>query len=475
MRISDSGDSPGWGKSGPFNLSIATDVLDTHRMTATNHEPASVIVVGAGLAGLTAAHTLHAQGADVTVVEARDRVGGRAFTVADGFHDGQHCDLGGELITDDYHALTALCADLGVALSEPVSYDSRGPEPVSNAWEGYVGAGRIIVDRALLEGDRLAEVEAELRTAFTKCPPAAHEVIEQWVRRAGLSVDGRAALAGPARMPVQYDLAQIDTHYLTGSSVGDVRRVVGGSQQLAIEMARGLDIRLETPVRAIRQSGGRVFVELENGDRLVAEQAVVAVPAFVLPTIGFDPPLPANVVGTLTTLQRAHGGKVIGQYAEGDAVRAALGKAVFSNGPVNTAWVSNHYVTDGPAVVSGFICGTDRYLLESETDALAELDALVATAVGGPVTRIASRHKNWTADRYALGMGATLGLPTRRAITAQLVTPERRVHFAGDYTDVDLNATMEGAVRSGLRAAADLLRMPRRMTLDQIEAELVRA
>lgn len=444
-------------------------------MTATNREPATILVVGAGLAGLTAARTLQASGATVTVLEARDRVGGRTFSVTDGFADGQHCDLGGELVTDDYLALAALCTEVGVTLSGPTWFERHGLGAAASPWEGYLGEGRIIVDGELLTGPRLTEIESEIRTAFAEHPPAPHEVAEQWTRRAQLSDTARAALAGPARMPVQYDLAQTDTHYLTEAHVGDIRRIVGGSQRLADALARDLDVRLERPVRAVRQSGGRVFLELENGERLVADQVVVAVPAFVLPTIGFDPPLPANVVGTLTTLQRAHGGKVIGQYAEGDAVRKALSNAVFSNGPINTAWVSNHYVTEGPAVVSGFVCGADRHLLESDSDAPDALDALVATAVGGPVTRIASHRKNWTEDPYALGIGATLGFPTRRALVAQLVTAERRVHFAGDYLDIDLNATMEGAVRSGLRVADDVLRMPRRMTLDQIDLELVRA
>ena len=58
----------------------------------------SVLVAGAGLAGLTAARDLNALGADVTVVEARDRVGGRVWTIRDGFTDGQHAEAGGDLI-----------------------------------------------------------------------------------------------------------------------------------------------------------------------------------------------------------------------------------------------------------------------------------------------------------------------------------------------------------------------------------------
>ncbi|TDB88730.1 FAD-dependent oxidoreductase [Actinomadura sp. KC216] len=444
-------------------------------MILSNREPVKVLVVGAGLAGLTAARTLAAAGVEVTVYEARDRVGGRTYTVRDGFTGGQHGDLGGELVTADYHALTALCEEAGVALSERVWIEREQTLPGETPLEGYLADGRIIVEGGLLTGARFAAVDDEIRVALRDTSPAPHEVIEQWTRRAGLSALARGALAGIGRMPVQYDPSQIDAHYLVDAHVGAVRRIVGGSQVLADTLARDLDVRLEAPVRAVRQAGGRVEVELENGDRMTAGQVVVAVPPFVLPTVGFDPPLPATHVGALTSLQRAYGGKVIGQYAEGDAVRAALSRGVFADGPLNTAWVSNHYVTEGPAVVSGFICGAQRHVLESDGDAFAALDEVVRIAVGEPVTRIAGRRKNWMEDPFALGMGATLGYTFRRALVAQFATPERRVHFAGDHTDADLPATMEGAVRSGRRAADEVLRQPRRMSLDEIDTELVRA
>ncbi len=444
-------------------------------MTLSKSERAPVLVVGAGLAGLTAARRLAAAGAAVTVLEARERVGGRTHSTSDGFAAGQHCDLGAELVTSDYHALAGLCAELGVELSGETWIERPQTLPGETPLEGYLADGRIIVGGELLTGARFSAVDDEIRRALRESPPAPHEVAGQWARRARLSAVARGALAGIGRMPVQYDPVQVDTHYLTGAHIGAIRRIVGGSQQLANALARGLEVRLNAPVRAIRQAAGRVRVELEDGERLVANQAIVAVPPFVVPTIGFDPPLPASHLGALISLQRAYGGKVIGQYAEGDTVREALTRGVLSDGPVNTAWVSNPYVTEGPAVVSGFICGAQRHVLESGDDALAALDEVVRIAAGAPVTRIASLRKNWTADPFAMGMGAVPGFTVRGAMVARFAMPERRVHFAGDYTDVALCETMEGAVRSGRRAAEEVLRQPHRMSLDEIDSELVRA
>lgn len=437
-------------------------------MTSGNR---SALVIGAGLAGLTAAKVLRDAGSAVTVLEARDRIGGRICTVREGFADGQHCDLGAELVPSGYRTMASLCEEVGVALSSEVSFERPAETPL----EGHLEEGRIIVGGEVLRGAAFTAAVGEIRTALRDSAPAADEVIEQWTRRARLSEVARAAVAGIARMPVQSELFQADAHYLASARLGAIRRVVGGSQRLADRLACDVDVRLGTPVRAVRRARGGVRVELENGEQFAADHVIVAVPPFVLPTVGFDPPLPAAKLDALSSLQRSAGGKVVAQYAEGDAVRAALSRAVFSDGPVNTAWVSNHYVTEGPAVVSGFVCGTRRAVLESASEAVAELDELVRTAVGGPVTRIASRCKNWTADPLALGMGVMPGFRRRGPLASVASAPVQRVHFAGDYTDVAFCGTMEGAVRSGQRAADEVLRQPARLSLDEIDAELVRA
>jgi monoamine oxidase len=77
----------------------------------------SVLVAGAGLAGLTAAYDLAAMGAAVTVIEARDRVGGRVWTIRDGFADRQHAEAGGDMIDDAQHEIRQLAGQLGLTLS----------------------------------------------------------------------------------------------------------------------------------------------------------------------------------------------------------------------------------------------------------------------------------------------------------------------------------------------------------------------
>src|SRR3954447_9813854 len=77
----------------------------------------SIIVAGAGLAGLSAALDLLAQGADVTVLESRDRIGGRVWTIRDGFVEGQHAEAGGDMIDHAQTAIRDLARELGLTLS----------------------------------------------------------------------------------------------------------------------------------------------------------------------------------------------------------------------------------------------------------------------------------------------------------------------------------------------------------------------
>src|SRR5476649_2744210 len=111
----------------------------------------SVLVAGAGLAGLAAAYDLAAMGADVTVIDARDRVGGRVWTVRDGFADAQHAEAGGDMIDEEQVEIRALAQDLGLTLKR-----------ILRAGFGYArldGSGRPRIARrdAALGWGRLAE------------------------------------------------------------------------------------------------------------------------------------------------------------------------------------------------------------------------------------------------------------------------------------------------------------------------------
>jgi monoamine oxidase len=433
-------------------------------------ESGPIIVIGGGLAGLVAARRLQRAGRDVVVLEAADFVGGRTRTSSEGWAEGQYANLGGELIDDSYHAFRAVAQELGVALTDPVAYASAEPGDVS-VIEGYLRAGRFVHDGVMVEPQEALRTIDRLRRAIAEHEPVRHEVVEQWIQRAGLEGFAAAAVRSVSRMLTQHDTWECDVHYLFGSPSAGFRRVLGGTQKLADALAEGLDIRLgQKVVRVLRHR--KVVVETDDGSTFEGSRVIVATGPFALPGIGFDPPLPEEKLSTVLSLLPATGGKVLVQYAEGEEVRAAFNRVVYSDGPISAAWTCEPQRSTGPAVVAGFVSGIHRHLLTQDDHVVRLLDDLVATGIGRPVTRLHHEIKNWWADPLTMSVTVNPAEEARPVIAAVMSGVEQRTHVSGDYTDASMCGTLEGAVRSGIRAASEVLRTPVRFHTDDVEERL---
>lgn len=436
-------------------------------------EDQSVIVIGAGLAGLTAAYRLVAAGREVTVLEASDHVGGRALTDSESWADDQYADFGGELVDESYHAFKALAAELDIELSDRLEL-SQEEEDDRTAVEGYLRAGRFVYEGALVsQDDKFAAIDV-IREAFDAHPPEPHEIIEQWVQRARLRGFPAAAVRSVTSMLDQLDSWDSDMHYVIDSHSRGFRRVKGGTQRLAQALADRLDVKLNSRVTKVERHGG-VRVHTASGEMYSASRVVCATNMYATITIGFEPPLPEEKTMAIQSLLPAMGGKVLAQYAEGDKVREAMSHVVYGDGHFNSAWASSPHIESGPAVVTGFLSGVNRHLLTDESAALAALDEFVSTAVGHPVTRLHGVVHNWWADPAFMAITVTPPETIRQQIASMVGAFEQRTHIAGDYTDSTMCGTLEGAVRSGIRAADEVLRIPERFNLNDIEAKLVRS
>lgn len=400
-----------------------------------------VVVVGAGFAGLMAAWRLTQGGCDVLVLEARDRAGGRVWSQELVPGDPRTViERGAEFVLDGYDVLRGLLGEVGLVLADTaMSYyerEPRGGEPVSRqqvadcaAWVAAAAAG-------LPPGTSLATVAG----GWAGSPAA----LAAYLSRIELT-DG---------VPAGRLAATVAGSVTGGFSRRPTWRVPGGNQRVATELAGrlGTAVRLGRPVRSVEHDGHRVRVRTDDGTA-TGDAAVVAVPMAVLRDLPITPPVPDR--------QRA------AWQRSGLAYNAKL-----------------HMPVTGPVTASAVHSVPGRFWTWTAADATGQiqpvLHAFAGTEPGLAALGVATGPAAWAAQVAALRpelatdpAGALLTTWNDdpwagESYSADTITvapgdeeliaaPAGRVHFAGEHTAGAWAGLMEGALRSGERAAREVL------------------
>jgi monoamine oxidase len=392
------------------------------------------VVIGAGISGLAAAHRLAAEGKDVVVLEAADRVGGRAWTPTVA---GVSFEAGGEAVDLANTALRDLAAEIGADLRpSAVGWGDHGPVPVM--W--HVGGRRF--ERA---GGAYLRLQEELtRLGSTPGPDEDPMTVDDWLRADGAGAHERAvcetavavtAATVPLRLMSLRALARKHAAR-AGPGDGSELRFGDGAGGFAQRIADRLGERVQLlrPAAHVRLGVRSVEVSSPDGPPVSARHAVVAVPLHARARIG--------------GLRR----DPIGRY--GVAVKSLL---VLANElPEETPAA---VVTDTPIgyayrhtsrTLGSFVGSTPAAWLLRQPRAIA--DRAVAEAVrmcfGVELAQVVRVTYPRTYLIFAPGELAGWG--------SRLGEPDGRVHYAGAETS-DLPSFMEGAVRAGERAAAEVL------------------
>ncbi len=446
----------------------------------------SVIVVGAGLSGLAAARHLVAQGEEVTVLEARDRVGGR--TEGHVLEDGTPLELGGQWIGPTQNRMYALVEELG--LEHFRTHNDEGELLLDLAGKQIrVPSHRGAVPRLgpfaladLAQGiarfNRLAHRVS--LTAPWESPDAEvldGQTFETWIRRNLRTPTGRAYFRVSCEAVFSAESTDLSLlHALFYSHSGtDLEtllyvdrgaqqdRIVGGSIRIARTMADRLGERvcLGDPVRTVAQDDEGVTVTTRSGATHRGSHVVVTLPPTLAGRLEYDPPLP-SWRDQLT--QRLPAGSVMKMYAIYDEpfwrAEGLNGQAVSDTGPVKVTF-DNSPPSGTPGVLMGFVeAGDGRRLARRTPEERREAVLACFARYFGPRAEHPREfvERDWMAEEFSRGCyGAhfTPGVWTHYG--QALREPVGRIHWAGAECSPVWNGYMEGAVRSGEDAAAAVL------------------
>ena len=409
------------------------------------HTQRRVIVVGGGFAGLSAARELTDRGADVTVLEARERVGGRVWSVT--LTNGANVELGGEWIMADDLAVRAVAARFDVELVDTrSSYGRREPwgDGVASldAQEAFLERANVGLDR--LSPEQIATMSVGAYLTAVDGDDAARAVV-MW-RLAGTCANDLHEVA----------LASFDGDHPFSPHGEPYVRAGSGNQALALELAASLtDVRTGHGVDGIDHGEASVTVRVGSHAEH-ADAVVVAVPAPIVSRMAFTPALPDDLGSALAGLRMGVASKFAVATKERPLSRSrqAAGRSMWcwtANGAGGKARKCVTSFAGSPAAHDAL--GLNRGELTPWLEAVREMNPDL-TLVGEPVLY------SWADDPYTLGAYASWDQASwsRRAVFSR---PVGRVAFAGEHTAGDRHGTMEGALRSGRRAAEQVVSMLR--------------
>jgi monoamine oxidase len=417
----------------------------------------SCIVIGAGLSGLAAANVLKQARWDVTVLEARERLGGRVLSF--GFKENPEliCELGGEWVGDSHERLKALCHDFRIALKDhrfEASLMRDGVVKRPGQWDFSPQA------RAAFE---------KFRKTYHTYGPKERLRLDQydwwtWLEEIGFTEDDlllrdlqdSTDFGETIRMVSAYAAA---AEYFESSPANEMDyKMEGGNSRLvkALSASIGNDlIHTGMPVASIRQRGGKITVTA-GGRNFVADACICTVPARTLDKIKFDPPLPAAQSAAVDKLQYARIIKNCVLFRE-----RFWGAEDFSL----VSDVTSHYYfhsTKTQPGKQGILCS---YAIGEKADVLAAQNAprrseiitrdLLPLNEQAPKLALNIQSLAWQRDVYTQGAYAFYRPGQWFTLRPILQQSHGKVLFAGEHL-ADWQGFMEGAVVTGEAAARAL-------------------
>jgi monoamine oxidase len=394
------------------------------------------IVIGGGFAGVTAARDLSAAGRSVLLLEARDRLGGRTW-MRRFAGTTQELDFGGTWVLVPEHE--GVMAEL-----ERYGIETR-PTPAPEVFSNRLGDA--IVRDSVIAAEEIAAVDAVLQGSA-----GAGATVGEVMSGSDLSDLGRNWAAAYMRYLFGATPDEVSAGAFArddGSTVGDpdhyAHKIEGGTRHLVelIAADAAVDLRLECPVTAVEHGEDGVRVTVAGGEVLEASVAIVALPVNTWDGVVFTPPLAEAKQAVARDHHTGHSVKV---WAIVSGVPGIV-RCLDSGGPI--AYLrTERELPGGRQLLVGF--GPD---VSFDPTDVAAVDAAVKRVLPDAEV-LASDGHDWNRDRWSAG---TWFIPRPGQSASELGEAEGRLLFAGGDVSAGTAGTIDGAITTGIAAAADAL------------------
>ena len=452
------------------SLAAAAGILMSERLGSglfAQQKGGRVIVIGAGFSGLAAAYELSRAGYDVTVAEARNRVGGRVISFSD-LVPGKNVEGGGELIGSNHPMWLAYAKQFSLQFLDVSEEDVDYPivlggkrlsaDEAEGLWEDLEETFKLILGDAA----KVSDASQPWRTPGAEALD--RRTLRSWID--SLSVSPLAKAGMDTMMMADNGVITEWQSYLGNLAMvkggglekywleSEVYRCKGGNQQLATKLAAAIGaprILLRTPVRSVAVTDKGARVTLGNGKVLDGDHVILTAPPSVWNRIAFDPGLPASLAPQMATNVKcliALKGRFWRQ--------AELGPDLLSDGPINMTWEGTDGQPGTSAAMVAFSGGPSADTCREWSAAaripnyLTELEKVYR---GIRPSFVRARFMDWPSDPWSKGSYA---FPAPGQVTAQGPTLREgigRLHFAGEYCSYGFMGFMEGALESGAAVA----------------------
>lgn len=440
-------------------------------MTGMRAPGKRVVVIGAGFGGLACAHELKSVGYDVTVVEARNRFGGRVLSFSD-LVPGRNMEGGAELIGSNHPTWVAYAEKFGLEFID-VTEDEELDYPV------MLGGKRLSSEDAEKLYEEMTAACNLMNSDAAKVNPdepwksADAEALDRrnvgdWI--AGLAVSDTCKSALTVMITADNAVAVKNQSYLGHLAMvqggggekywtdSEVYRCKGGNQQLAQKLAKAIGeerIALKLPATDVNLQQDKVIVKCADGRTIEGDDCVLAVPPTVWSKIRFSPDIPGTIKPQMGTAV-----KYLASLKKKFWKENKLGPDALTDGMVSMTWDgTDNQPGDEPAGMVGFSGGpAAEQCLAVAKD---KLDATYKTELeklypGFGDNFVGSRFMDWPREPWAM-TGYSFPAPGEvTSVGAMLHKGLGRLHFAGEHVCHKFTGYMEGALNSGASLAKRL-------------------